>query len=470
MSRPRIVIVIPSGEAVRNFLYSATLPVLSEHADVVLLTVVHGDDVDAAFGASCEEIIPLDAHPEHAGLTRFRQTVHSAHMRWRWSGVFRNNWELRSEEAEAGDLRSKVRWAFLRTTSRALAQRRTLDLLTAVDRRLSVRLSPTSTFDELFDRVQPDLVFNGMHVHGPRGDLPMRIAASKGIPTAAFIYSWDNLSSRSRIFVPYDDFLVWNENMAAELVELYPQISPDSVHVTGSPQFDFHRREDDLLPLPELAETIGFDPARPFVLYTTGVDRHFKEEHRTVEHVARSLAEMDDLDPRPQLVVRTYTKGTSDEMRALIARGLPDTTFPDVEWDERWYTPTQRDLKVYSSLLRHCAMGINAASTVSLELLSMDKPVINLGFDPPGSSLSHGDRWIRHLEFDHYAPVTASGATMVARTPDDIPLMLRKGLTDPGADSALRRSFIRDFMGDTFDGESGRRAAETILEIATRGT
>ena len=464
MRRPRILSVIPSGEAVRNFLYSATLDRLSRDADVTLLTVVHDDAFVERFGPLTSEIVPLGDHPEHGVVTRFRHIVHTAHMRWRWSKVFQNNWELRSAEADAGSTRSRVRWLFLRTTARALAHRRVLDVLTAVDRRASVRLRPTSVFDELFDEIQPDLVFNGMHVHGPRGDLPCRIAAARGIPTAAFIYSWDNLTSRSRIFVPYDDFLVWNDRMKDDLVELYPGIERDHVHVTGTPQFDFHRRTDQLLNRADLAAEIGFDPARPFVLYTTGVDRHFREEHRTVEHVAATLASL-DLDPKPQLVVRTYVKGNSPEMRALMERGLPDTVFPEVEWDERWYTPTEQDLRVYSSLLHECAIGINAASTVSLELLALDKPVINLGFDPPGSDLGWPDRWIRHIEFDHFAHVADAGATMIAMSPDDIGPMLRLGLTDPGYNSAIRRSFIADFMGPAFDGTNGVRAAEALLDL-----
>ncbi|MEM7285166.1 MAG: hypothetical protein AAF480_02350 [Actinomycetota bacterium] len=467
MSRPRILIVVPSGEAVRNFLYSATLERLAADADVTLLTVVHDDAFVTRFGPMTTDIVPLGDHPEHGAVTRFRHIVHTAHMRWRWSKVFQNNWELRSAEAAAGSTRDRLRWRFLRTTARVLANRRILDVMTAIDRRASVRLRPTQAFDELFDEIRPDLVFNGMHVHGPRGDLPCRIAAARGIPTAAFIYSWDNLTSRSRIFVPYDDFLVWNDRMKGDLVTLYPQISPDHVHVTGTPQFDFHRRTDQLMDRAELAESIGFDPARPFVLYTTGVDRHFREEHLTVEHVAASMAAL-DLDPRPQLVVRTYVKGTSPEMRDLMERGLPDTVFPTVEWDERWFTPTERDLRVYSSLLHECAVGINAASTVSLELLALDKPVINLGFDPPGSRLGWPDRWIRHIEFDHFAHVAESQSTMIAMTPDEIGPMLHRGLTDPGYNSETRRSFIADFMGPAFDGTNGERAAEALLRLARR--
>lgn len=41
--KPHIVLIIPRGEAVRNFLYSDTLRILSENASVTLLSVIHDD-------------------------------------------------------------------------------------------------------------------------------------------------------------------------------------------------------------------------------------------------------------------------------------------------------------------------------------------------------------------------------------------------------------------------------------------
>ncbi len=63
-----------------------------------------------------------------------------------------------------------------------------------------------------------------------------------GIPTAGFIFSWDNLTSRSRIFVPYDDYLVWTDRVR-DLLRLYREVPPTRIYVTGTPQFDFHFKD-----------------------------------------------------------------------------------------------------------------------------------------------------------------------------------------------------------------------------------
>jgi hypothetical protein len=265
--------------------------------------------------------------------------------------------------------------------------------------------------------------------------------------------------------VPYDYWLVWHEGMKRQLLEIYPRIDPERVFVTGTPQMDFHFRPEFVLPRKELARRIGIDPRRPFILYTTGLDKHFPEEYRHVELVIRLLKDL-DLPERPQLVVRNYIKGTSPEMKALSERKLEDVVFPPMLWDMAWATPCPEDLELYCSLLRHAAMSINAASTVTLEFMLANKPVINLDFDPPGSELAPCDGFKRHIRFDHFWPVAQSGGTMVATSEADMRRMLVAGLTQPEADGEARRAFVKTFFGGNATGSSGKQVAEVLSRLA----
>ena len=460
-ARPHIVLLAPRGEAFRNFVYSETLPRLARQARVTLLSVVDDDRVLAPAQAYVDRIAMLESYPENRLVTALRYLTHTAHYRWLWSQVAQNLWQWRDAVADRG-------WPWIRRRAwnamvRACANRPTLELLTALDRHWSVWLRPTRDLDRIFERLGPQLVFNCSHIHGPAADLPIRIAHRSGIATAGFIFSWDNLTSRSRIFPPYDHYLVWNRGMRDQLLSMYPRIRPEQVHITGSPQFDFHFQPQYRLSRAELCRRIGADPERPFILYTTGMAEHFPEEHRTVEYIARLLPE---LEHRPQLVVRTYIKDTSRDMSELAARRLPDVLFPEVLWERRWFTPLPEDLKVYTSLLHHAAVGINAASTVSLELLMLDKPVINLGFDPPGSRIPFYFRWRRHLEFDHYRPVVESGAVAVADRPEEMLPLLHQALAEPQRLSSQRRAFIEAMFHHLNDGHCGARVADRLLDLA----
>lgn len=459
--RPHIVLLIPRGEAVRNFLYSDTLPLLAEQARVTILSVITDDRFMSRF-RSCAAIEPLPTFQEHRLVVELRQMIHEAHFRWLWSKVAQNVWELRAAKADT-PLR-KARWQTTKAATRALAFRQVLERLTQLENDLTWRLRPNNYFVDLFRRLQPDLVFNTSHIHGVAGSLPTRVAHRLGIPTVGFIFSWDNLTSRSRIFEPYDHYLLWHEPMHRQLLSLYPHLRAQQVQVTGTPQFDYHFKPEYHLSRAELCARMGLDPARPFIFYTTGVDKHFPEEHRHVEFIANYLQTI-DINPRPQLLVRTYAKGTSPEMKALAQAGLPDVIFPDVKWDEQWLIPAYDDLSEYTSCLKYCAMGINPASTVTLELMMFDKPVMNIGFDPPASNLPHAYRWSRHIDFDHYRPVADSGGVMVAWSQDDMQQMIRQGLEQPNAHSHARKAYLQQVFGCTLDGYAGARIADTLLTL-----
>lgn len=464
-TKPHVVLVVARGEAVRNFLYSDTLPELSRHACVTLLSLVDNGEIVEQVRPYVDRIVPLHEYEEHPLVTYTRMLTHNAHFRWVWSEAVKYFWGLHDSRAKT--FRQKVQRVFVKTFARLFAFRPALRLLTKFDEWLSWVLRPTREFETLFNDLKPDLIFNCSHIHGPQADLPLRVACRMGIPTAAFIFSWDNLTSRSRIFVPFDYYLMWNEGMRQQLLSQYPEIPPQNILVTGTPQFDFHFKPEYIMTREALCTRMGIDPLRPFVLYTTGLDTDFLDEHKFIEGVIEYLKDP-GLQPKPQLVVRTYIKGTSPQVEAIAKRNLPDVVFPPILWDKQWTMPLHEDLSIYSSLLHHCALGINAASTVTLELMALNKPVINIGMEPPDSKLPYYARFSRHVEYEHYLPVAASGGAMIARSMDDLRKMIHRGLNQPNADSAAQTTFMRSMLGSTLDGNSGRRVADVLVDLAKR--
>lgn len=465
IDKPHIVLVVARGEAVRNFIYSDTLPFLSKHAKITLLSLVdHGEVIDYV-KPFVDRVVTLKEYRESRLVTGLRNLVHTAHYRWLWSESAKRMYTLHDSRAKT--VWQKVNRLILKIFARLFAYKKILQRLTWFENQLSWLLRPTRELDIIFKDLNPDLVFNCSHIHGPHADLPIRIAGKLRFPTAAFIFSWDNLTSRSRIFVPYNYYLMWNEGMKQMLLDQYDTIKPEQVFITGTPQFDFHFKSQFHLSREELCEKIGLDPARPFILYTTGMDTDFLDEHKFIEEVIRVIKEP-GFSPKPQLVVRTYIKGTSNEIQSMAKTIIPDVIFPPILWDKQWTMPLYEDLSLYSSLLHHCSLGINAASTVSLELMALDKPVINIGMDPPGSVLPKGENFSRHVHLEHYRPVVESGGTMVARSFADIKKMIIIGLSDPNRDSHKRLAFMKKMMGNTLDGQSGIRVAQTLITLANR--
>jgi hypothetical protein len=388
-----------------------------------------------------------------------RDLLDMAHGRWLWSQAARERWRRR--EAEATTLALKLKRTAKTLACYPFANRVGLRVLEAAHDATTRWLSSTNPYERLLRDLQPSLVFNASHVHGNAGLAVVRTARWLGIPTATFIFSWDNLTSQGRIVPQYDYYLVWNELVRQQLLDIYPDVRPDRVFVTGTPQFDFHFRPEFHWSRETFCRHVGADPRRPIVLYTTGMANHMPGEPALVEELADILASLTDLGS-PQLIVRVYPKDRTGRFEALKQRG--DILVPSIPWDPAWLTPEPEDGYLLTNLLRHAALGVNVASTVSLELCMFDKPVINIGYNPPGVETG-GIEYTRYYDFDHYRPLVESGAVSLARSADQLRALLREHLSRPRGAADQRQDLLKRFFDGTLDGGVARRIASRLVDL-----
>lgn len=459
-----IALIIPRGEVIRNFIYTDCVNAIAASAPLSLVSVSSCSELDDSLRKQYRNVFALEECDE-AWLVRFqRDLLDISHGRWLWSQAAQRRWKIRNKEAIS--LKQKAKRLAHRSLGRPFANRSGLRLLSQSERTCSRYLCKSRAYIELYQKTLPSLVFNGSHIHSRNAIQAVQSAQWLGIPTATFIFSWDNLTSQGRITLPYDYFLVWNDELKQQLLEMYEWIRPENVFVTGTPQFDFHFRPEFYRSREEFCESVGADPARPIVFYATGMANHMPGEPEIVEQIADMLNEYEP-ETRPQLLVRVYPKDQTGRFDELKAR-REDILFPEVAWDAAWLTPKFEDSYALVNTLRHCAVGINVASTISLELCMFEKPVINIGYNPPSvteTELAYAE----YYEFDHYKPVVDSGAVTVARSPREMNELIGLALRDPSQASERRKKLIANMFGDTLDGRSGQRVAEVLLDLASRG-
>ena len=128
--------------------------------------------------------------------------------------------------------------------------------------------------------------------------------------------------------------------------------------------------------------------------------------------------------------------------------------------------PLNKDLYVYSNLIRFTSLGINTASTVTLELMMHKKPAINIGFEPPDSNLPYWSRFSRHVDYEHYLPVVASGAIMLARSISELNDMIQFTLDNPHHKKKMQQDFIDNMFDGKIEESSASRASNTLYKIA----
>jgi hypothetical protein len=458
-----VLAILPRGEAIRNFVQSGAFDRIQASAELTVISVAPDEATKVSLEKRYKRVLELHEAAERYPVRLLRELLDLAHGRNLWSAAARERWRLR--DAEADTRRKRLKRVGKKILASSFASRRGVDMLERSERMISRALCPDDYYTRLYRELRPSLVFNGSHVHSVVAIQAVQAAQWLGIPTAAFIFSWDNLTSQGRILPAYDYYLVWNEDIKEQLLRIYPRISADRVLVTGTPQFDFHFRRDSYWSREEFCRKLGARPERSLVLYSTGMAEHMPGEPLIVEQIADMLSEMTDLG-EPQLLVRVYPKDHTGRFEDLKRR-RPDIVFPEAQWIKAWLTPTEADNEMLTNTLRHVVAGINVASTISLELCMFDKPVINVAYNPPGMPEVRVP-YARYYEYDHYRTVVDTGAVDVARTPDDMRAKLREALANPAAGCLKRRALMQRMFGETLDGRSSERVADAVLSLAAQ--
>jgi hypothetical protein len=460
-SESMLLAILPRGEAIRNFVYTGALDRVAQSGRVSVLSVLPSPQIEDLLCSRYGSVVELKSITDRWFVRIQTELLDMAHGRWLWSEAARERWRIRDFEAAITGTRTK-RW-LKKLACFPFANKTGLGFLSWLECYSSRVLRSEETYVELLRSLKPSLVFNGSHVHSRIANPAVKAARWLGIPTAAFIFSWDNLTSQGRIVPNYDFYLVWNQSIREQLLRIYPAVDPARVIVTGSPQFDFHFRPDFFWSRREFCHRVGADPDRPIVLYSTGMPNHMPGEERIVERIGDVLRSMRGTG-QPQLLVRVYPKDQTGRFEDLRRR-RPDILFQQVPWQSKWLTPEPVDSYLWTNTLRHTAVGINVASTVSLELCMFDKPVINIGYNPPGVDIRPID-YRRYYEFDHYRPVVESGAVDVAQSETDLRRMLDLALIEPERSSKTRRALLRTMFGETLDGRSAHRVAAQLVALA----
>jgi hypothetical protein len=464
-TRKKIVAILPRGEAVRNFVFGDALDLVAEDAEVHLISCIPDEPTRRMMETRYDSLSEIKLIEERYPARLLREVLDMSHGRWLWSWAAKDRWRLRDFDAQFSQM-DRLKRDGKKLLCYPFASRPGLRLLSGAERVVSRVVRNTDEYTAYLRKLQPSLVFNASHVHCNAAIQPVQAAQWLGIPTATFIFSWDNLTSQGRILLPYDYYMTWSEDMRLQMLDIYRHISGDRVFVTGTPQFDFHFQPQYRWTREDFCAKVGADPKRPIILYSSGMVNYMPQEMLIVEGIADMVKKMTGLGS-PQLLVRVYPKDRTNRFDELKRR-RPDILFQKVNWDQTWLTPLPDDVVMLTNTFLHVDAGINISSTMSLELCMFDRPVINVGYNPPGVDISPV-KFADYYKFDHYRPVAESGAINVVYNIEDMPGALEETLRNPEARRDKRRELIESMFGQNLDGKSGERVAERLLAMASAG-
>ncbi|WP_245828730.1 glycosyltransferase family 28 protein [Salegentibacter holothuriorum] len=237
----------------------------------------------------------------------------------------------------------------------------------------------------ILKKENPDLVFctNQRPVNAIA---PLTAAQDLGIPTATFIFSWDNLPKATMVVEP-DHYFVWSEFMEEELRKYYPFITESQIHVTGSPQFEPHYEESYKISNEEFYTLHKLDNKKKYLCFSGDDVTTSPHDELYLQDVAKAVKELNTKGEKIGVLFRRSPADFSNRYDSIIEK-YKDIIVPLVPlWEGQgkdWthLLPTKADLKLQSQIIQHTFMVINVGSSMVFDYIIYQKPCAYIYYNP----------------------------------------------------------------------------------------
>jgi hypothetical protein len=460
-NRPKFLLLTSSLLIDRIFLYTNFVESLKQSGDVTIWAASMGHDKNSSIwektNAKVEilpEVLPIREFP-HNYLRRLNEFVWDYRLR------------LPSRMSMMRHVRNKQHTNLLRALkipAWLLALLRAESLLENNLEKLLLTYPRSAEAEKRLRELQPSVIITT----GPfQFEQPGIFAAAKklGIPTLAFVPSWDNITTKNRMVFKYDGYIVWSEQLKKELHEIYPYTRKQPVYVVGAPQYDILLQNRFYLAREEFCRQQNLQPELPLIVYSLGSPNFLKEHHGAIDLAARIVrGELGKV----QMLVRPHPIHDNAELEDDFEKFAPRVRLQRTPNAGRCLNERSQDeaqITEWVNTFRHADVVVNLSSTVTVDAAFFNRPVVNLDFDPqPGASDQKLINDINH-RWNHFKPVAESGGVWLVKNFDETANAVRNYLKNPNLHKAKRR-WIMEYVCGHLDGKSGERMARAAGEFA----
>ena len=263
----------------------------------------------------------------------------------------------------------------------------------------------------------------------------VKSARALGVPVAACIASWDNLTNKGLMRVVPDRVLVWNDAQRREASELHG-VPAERVAITGAQLFDrwFERRPSTTRE--QFCDAHGLDPRRPLVLYTCSSSFIAPAAGELAFVRAwlgrlRREASLRDVN----VLVRPHPYNVWDWEAADLSSFGPVAIFPRAS-----YNPLAEETRAgFYDALHHSAAVVGINTSAMIEAAIVGRPVLSIRAEAFAAT-QEGT-----LHF-HYLLRENGGFLEIADSLDAHASQLGAALADPERRRADAAGFVQRFI------------------------
>lgn len=321
---------------------------------------------------------------------------------------------------------------------------------------------------KLLKKIDPKVIISTYPVNYLEG-AALQIGNELGITTVTQLSSWDNITCKGRFPSISDYFISWGKIMTDELKEYY-NLSGDRIFETGVPHFDKGKELVNESDLKCNIQELGLDPEKPYIFFGMSSPYFAPREIDIVERLSDQI-NRNIYGENMQLVIRPHPQNVQGEI--ADKKWLPrldslkgervSINYPVLENSTLPWNVNEKDFQQLVNLIAGCSVVINTGSTLSIEGLIYDKPVIVSLFDADYILKVYNSAQ-RIRDYFHFKKLIDTGAVSAVYHYEDLKNTMLEYLENPRLKHENREKALKLECGEV-DGNSSKRIAESLLKI-----
>lgn len=385
----KILLIVPDGVAVRNYLYSGFIAELENKGAQVMLY----HQISEAAIKEVETIqhnltlirkIPTFIERPKARILReslaYARLLHN-------KKILKNNTIMAFWNKNQKGWKQKGLYRLCELLGYVFSKSYNVILwLEVLYEKVISKSSVIDLIEEDFNKFDPDFVLN-LHQRAPSSAPVIIVAQKRKIKTATVIFSWDNVP-KARLISKYLIYFVWSDIMKVELNTLYPEINIEKIKIVGTPQFEFYFQEELLKAKIDFFKEYGLNPNKKTICFSAN-DQTSPYEQIYLEDLGEELSKIEEIE-RPQILFRKCPVDNSDRFEAVLEKYKAFMFSINPDWrleNNKKYSfvgvyPAYNDLRLLVNTVKHSDIVINFGSTMAHDFAVYQKPCLYLKYNP----------------------------------------------------------------------------------------
>ncbi|WP_281637410.1 UDP-glycosyltransferase [Flavobacterium marginilacus] len=416
----KILLLFPDGVGIRNYLYSKVFKETKN--DLVLFHNFDPETITAIKqNTSISDSITIPVYNESVKEKFLRELICLSRLYY--------NAEIVSNKAILAywnwNQKTFSKKIFYKLIQRIVPFYKNYSKILKLERKYQKIIRQNPFYDEvknILKKVKPRVVFCS-HQRSLKAATIFAAATDLGITTTTVIYSWDNLP-KARMALVADNYLVWSEYMKKEMGLYYPEISPKSIHITGSPQFEFYQDKSNIIEKEVFYKKYDLDPNKKIICFSGDDTLTSPDDPSYLKDIAKEITKA-NLQDEYQILLRRCPVDFSgrfesvvNEYKDLIKEATPLWHInASKEWSAIY--PSFDDVKLLVSTAFYSDVVVNVGSTMAFDFAMFSKPCVFINYDQENKKVK--DWSVKTIyQFQHFRSMPNKNAVIWLNSKEEI--------------------------------------------------